>query len=150
MNDMDYMALALKEAKKAEIEKEIPIGAVLVYHDMVIASDHNRKESSSDPTAHAEVLVLRKAAEILGTWRLTGSCLYVTIEPCPMCAGALLNARVSRLVYGAPNAQYGAIRSRYEVTSALNHTLEIKEGVLEKECKTIVDHFFNSKRQIET
>ena len=150
MNDTEYMALALKEAEKAESENEIPIGAVLVYHDMVIAADHNRKESSNDPTAHAEISVIRKAAEILGTWRLTGTCLYVTIEPCPMCAGALLNARVSKLVYGSPNPQYGAIRSVYKVISALNHTLEIKEGVLEKECKEIVNHFFNSRRHVQT
>ena len=148
MTDSEYMQFALKEAQKAAEEGEIPIGAVLVYRDMVIAAGHNRKETDRDPTAHAEVLVLREGAHILGRWRLTGASLYVTIEPCPMCAGALLNARISRLVYGSPNPQYGAIESRFHITGegVLNHTMEITSGICRKECQQLVDSFFNRKR----
>ena len=102
MTDTEYMMLALEEARKAEAEGEIPIGALVVYRDLIIAAAHNEKEGTHDPTAHAEITVLRNAARFLGTWRLTGASLYVTIEPCPMCAGALLNARVTRLIYGSP------------------------------------------------
>lgn len=108
MTDTEYMKLAIEEAKKAEAEGEIPIGALVVYKDLIIATAHNEKEHTNDPTAHAEITALRKAARFLGTWRLTGASLYVTIEPCPMCAGALLNARVTRLIYGAPQS---AVRS---------------------------------------
>lgn len=113
MTDTEYMMLALEEARKAKAEGEIPIGALVVYRDLIIAAAHNEKEGTHDPTAHAEITALRKAARFLGTWRLTGASLYVTIEPCPMCAGALLNARVTRLIYGSPNPQYGAVDSRF-------------------------------------
>lgn len=101
MTDREYMELALFEAEKAEREGEIPIGAVLVFRDTVLAAAHNRRETDYDPTAHAEILALRRGAERLGRWRLTECTLYVTIEPCAMCAGAVMNARISRLVYGA-------------------------------------------------
>lgn len=148
MNDIDYMKLAVVEAKIAARENEIPIGAVLVWNDVIIASDHNRKEQNNDPTAHAEILVLRKAAEFLGSWRLTRAVLYVTIEPCPMCAGALLNARISRLVYGAGNEQYGAIQSRFHIhkTDILNHHIDVSTGILEQQCRNILDNFFIEKR----
>ena len=143
------MGLALEEARKAMEEGEIPIGAVLVYKDMVIATGHNRKEGDHDPTAHAEIMAIRKAAAFLGTWRLTGVSLYVTIEPCPMCAGALLNARISRLIYGSPNPQYGAIESRFHITGegVLNHTMEITSGIRQKECQALVDTFFARSRE---
>ena len=102
MTDREYMELALFEAEKAEREGEIPIGAVLVFRDTVLAAAHNRRETDYDPTAHAEILALRRGAERLGRWRLTECTLYVTIEPCAMCAGAVMNARISRLVYGCP------------------------------------------------
>lgn len=149
MTDSEYMGLALEEARKAMDEGEIPIGAVLVYKDMVIATGHNRKEGDHDPTAHAEIMAIRKAAAFLGTWRLTGVSLYVTIEPCPMCAGALLNARISRLIYGSPNPQYGAIESRFHITGAgvLNHTMEITSGIRQEECQALVDTFFAGRRK---
>lgn len=148
MTESEYMLFALEEAQKAKEEGEIPIGAILVYKDMVIAAGHNRKETEKDPTAHAEILALRKGARILGRWRLTGASLYVTIEPCPMCAGALLNARISRLVYGAANPQYGAIESRFRITGegVLNHTMEITSGIRQKECQALMDSFFARKR----
>lgn len=148
MTDTEYMELALEEAEKAAAEGEIPIGAVLVYRDLIIASGHNCKERDQDPTAHAEILVIRKAARFLKTWRLTDACLYVTIEPCPMCAGALLNARISRLVYGSPNPQYGAIDSRFHLVSSsvLNHCIEVKSGVLQEECQALLDDFFSHRR----
>ena len=148
MTDTEYMMLALEEARKAEEEGEIPIGALVVYRDLIIAAAHNEKEGTHDPTAHAEITVLRKAARFLGTWRLTGASLYVTIEPCPMCAGALLNARVTRLIYGSPNPQYGAVDSRFHLTSsfALNHTVEVTSGILQKECQALVDEFFRRRR----
>ena len=134
MTDTEYMMLALEEARKAEAEGEIPIGALVVYRDLIIAA--------------AEITALRIAARFLGTWRLTGASLYVTIEPCPMCAGALLNARVTRLIYGSPNPQYGAVDSRFHLTSsfALNHTVEVTSGILQKECQALVDEFFRRRR----
>ena len=148
MNHYDYMSLAMQEAKKALTSREIPIGAIIVLHDSVIAAAHNQCENRSDPTAHAEILAIKKASAILGNWRLTGCSLYVTIEPCPMCAGALLNARVTRLIYGSPNPQYGAVDSRFHLTSsfALNHTVEVTSGILQKECQALVDEFFRRRR----
>lgn len=152
MNDQDYMKMALAEAEKAFRENEIPIGAVLVWDDMVIAANHNRKEQNHDPTAHAELLVLKEAAEFLGSWRLTKAVLYVTIEPCPMCAGGLLNARIKRLVYGSGNKQYGAIESRFHIHEAdvLNHHIEVTTGILAAGCQDILNRFFNEKRASET
>ena len=143
MTDTEYMMLALEEARKAEAEGEIPIGALVVYRDLIIAAAHNEKEGTHDPTAQAEM-----TARFLGTWRLTGASLYVTIEPCPMCAGALLNARVTRLIYGSPNPQYGAVDSRFHLTSsfALNHTVEVTSGILQKECQALVDELFRRGR----
>ncbi|WP_303051832.1 tRNA adenosine(34) deaminase TadA [uncultured Dialister sp.] len=148
MTDREYMLLALKEAEKAADEGEIPIGAVLVYKDLIIAAGHNEKEKAKDPTAHAEITAIRKGAAFLKRWRLTGASLYVTIEPCPMCAGALLNARVSRLIYGSANPQYGAVDSRFHLTSSsvLNHTMEVTSGICKEECQALMDEFFAHRR----
>ena len=148
MTDTEYMALALEEAKKAYQENEIPIGAVLVCHDTVLAMDHNRREATFDPTSHAEIEVIRQSSQFLSRWRLTDCTLYVTIEPCPMCAGAIMNARIGKLVYGSPNPLYGAIDSRFRIADAgvLNHTLEVRSGILQKECKSLMDAFFASHR----
>ncbi len=150
MTDNQYMQLALEEAKKALSEDEIPIGAVLVCHDTVIAMGHNRREATFDPTSHAEIEVIREASQFLSRWRLTDCVLYVTIEPCPMCAGAIMNARIGKLVYGAPNKLYGGIDSKFHIgeTGVANHSLEIKSGVLANECQALMDTFFSSHRDI--
>ena len=144
MTDTEYMMLALEEARKAEAEGEIPIGALVVYRDLIIAAAHNEKEGTHDPTAHAEITALRKAARFLGTWRLTGASLYVTIEPCPMCAGALIMSRIDRVVYGSPDYKAGAAESLFNVVDnkALNHQLRVRAGVLEDQCTEIMKRFF--------
>ncbi|NLZ92416.1 MAG: nucleoside deaminase [Firmicutes bacterium] len=140
---------ALVEAKNAFTLGEIPIGAVIVKNGQIIARDHNRREELNDPTAHAEILVMRKAGEILGGWRLPGTTLYVTIEPCPMCAGALVQARVGRIVYGAADSKAGAVDSLYTITTdeRLNHRLEVNGGVLADEASELMRHFFRSRRK---
>ncbi len=142
------MFLALEQAKQAFSRGEIPIGAVLVRDDQVIVADRNRREQYRDATAHAEILVLRRAGEILGGWRLCGSTLYVTLEPCPMCAGALVQARVERLVYGAADSKGGACGALYNIVQdeRLNHRLAVTGGVLENECATLLREFFSSRR----
>ena len=151
MTDNQYMQLALEEAKKALSENEIPIGAVLVCRDTVIVLGHNRREATFDPTSHAEIEVIREASQFLSRWRLTDCVLYVTIEPCPMCAGAMMNARIGKLVYGAPNKLYGGIDSKFHIgeTGVANHSLEIKSGVLASECQALMDSFFSSHRDID-
>lgn len=148
MTDTDYMHLALEEAQTAFRENEIPIGAVLVCHDMVIAKGHNRREATTDPTSHAEIEVIREASQFLSRWRLTDCVLYVTIEPCPMCAGAIMNARVGKVVYGSPNPLYGGIDSKFHIgaSGVLNHTLEIKSGICQKKCQALMDDFFLTHR----
>lgn len=151
MTDREYMEFALTEAAEAEKEGEIPIGAVLVWKDRIIAAAHNRRENDRDPTAHAEILVLRKGAHRLGRWRLTECTLYVTIEPCAMCAGAIMNSRISRLVYGAPDDRAGGIHSHFHICedSVMNHRLTVTQGILEKECEQIVLSFFSTRRSNE-
>ena len=151
MTDNQYMQLALEEAKKALSENEIPIGAVLVCQNTVIAMGHNRRETTFDPTSHAEIEVIREASQFLSRWRLTDCVLYVTIEPCPMCAGAMMNARIGKLVYGAPNKLYGGIDSKFHIgeTGVANHSLEIKSGVLASECQALMDTFFSSHRDMD-
>jgi tRNA(adenine34) deaminase len=146
--DQEFMREALREAKIASTKGEVPIGAVLVRDGQILARDHNRREEQSDPTAHAEILVLREAGRLLGGWRLPGSTLYVTIEPCPMCAGALVQARVDRLVYGAPDPKAGAVDSLYHITddARLNHRLQITSGVLAEESAQLMRDFFKNKR----
>lgn len=148
MSDQDYMDLAISEAKRAYIEGEIPIGAVLVCEDTVVAADHNRREKSGDPTAHAEVLVIRRGARQLGRWRLTDCSLYVTIEPCLMCAGAMMNARIKRLIYGASNPKDGCFSSKqFSFTGqTLNHTISVTSGISEIQCQSLMNQFFESHR----
>ena len=142
--DEDYMRLALREAETAFSEDEVPVGAVLIIKDRIIASAHNRKETTNDPTAHAEVIVIREAAAGIDNWRLTDSTLYVTKEPCVMCAGAMVNARIGRLVYGCRDEKYGGVTSQYQVGSdhKLNHNMEILPGILEDECSDLLKRFF--------
>ena len=145
MTDEEYMILAINEAEKAFDKGEIPIGAVVTYKGAIIATAHNEREHTPDPTSHAEIVALRKAAQMLERWRLTGCTLYVTIEPCPMCAGAILNARIDRIVYGASDRKYGAIKSVFHLcdTDVLNHHVEVKDGVLSERCKKLMDSFFS-------
>lgn len=148
MKDEDYMRLALQKAEEGLRNGEVPIGAVLVREGIVIAAAHNWREHGHDPTAHAEILVLRRGARRLSRWRLTGCTLYVTIEPCVMCAGAIMNARVSRLVYGAPDVQAGAIRSRRCIDEAAGFggSLAVRTGVCEEECRALLQEFFLTHR----
>lgn len=143
------MNLAIKEGLKGLSAGEVPIGAVLTLDDFVIAIGHNTKETMNDPSGHAEIQVIKSASKFLSRWRLTGCTLYVTIEPCPMCAGAIMGSRISRLVYGAPNMQYGGINSIFQIgqSQALNHNLSITAGVRFNECKELMDKFFLLSRE---
>ncbi|NLM26199.1 MAG: nucleoside deaminase [Firmicutes bacterium] len=149
LNDQEFMYEALVEAQKAFAKGEIPIGAVIVRDGEILARDHNRREELHDPTAHAEILVMRQAGKILGGWRLPQTTLYVTIEPCPMCAGALVQARVERVVFGAWDDKAGAVESLYNIASdkRLNHRLEITGGVLAEEAKVLMRQFFQMRRK---
>lgn len=149
MDDNYYMGLALLEARQAYSLGEIPIGAVLVVDDEVVASAHNMRETWHDATAHAEVIVIREACQRLGRWRLTGATIYVTIEPCPMCAGALVMSRVDRLVYGSSDYKAGAVESIFNVVQhdALNHRLAVTAGVRAQECSALMKDFFRERRK---
>jgi tRNA(adenine34) deaminase len=138
------MRLALKEAEAAFSVNEVPVGAILVIENRVIASAYNKKEAFNDPTAHAELSVIRESATKTGNWRLTDATLYATKEPCVMCAGAMVNARLGRLVYGCKDERFGAITSRYQIAhdTALNHRIKVVSGVLENECADIIRRFF--------
>ncbi|QIA28122.1 nucleoside deaminase [Thermaerobacter sp. PB12/4term] len=142
------MAEALAEARRALALGEVPVGAVAVYQDAIIARGHNLRERLGDPTAHAEILVLRKAAARLGGWRLEGVTLYVTLEPCPMCAGAIVLARVPRLVYGAPDPKAGAAGSLMNLVQhdRLNHRVELRSGVLAEASAALLRGFFRGLR----
>ena len=144
----DYMRLALAEARDAAERDEVPVGAVLVYGGRVVASRGNERELRHDPTAHAEMLVLREAAALLGGWRVLDATLYVTLEPCPMCAGALVQARVARLVYGAADPKGGAAGTVFDITShpVLNHRVEVLAGVLADEAAELLQRFFATRR----
>ncbi len=146
--DTDFMRLALAEAVKAASLGETPVGAVLVIDRKVVAAAHNMRETWQDPTAHAESIVLREASARLGTWRLSDATLYVTLEPCLMCAGALVLARIDRLVYGCRDPKAGALGSMYDVVrdGRLNHTYRITPGVLEAECRDVLTDFFEKLR----
>ena len=143
------MGLALVEARKAYELGEVPIGAVVVKDGEVLATAHNLRETGHDATAHAEVLAVRRACEKIGHWRLTGATLYVTIEPCPMCAGALVMSRIDRLVYGAADYKAGAVESLFNITnhSGLNHRIEVRAGVREEECRILMKDFFRERRK---
>ena len=142
------MRRALREAQKAELQGEVPVGAVVVQGGKVIARGHNRPLGLSDPSAHAEILALRRAAKKLGNYRLKGCDLYVTIEPCAMCAGAIIQARLRRLFYGAPDPKAGACGSALAVLNhpKANHQVEVVSGVLGNECAGIVREFFRRRR----
>ena len=144
MNDTELMRLAMVEAERAAAEGEVPVGAVVVVGDEVIATGRNQRETLADPTAHAEILALREASRHQGTWHLDDAVLCVTLEPCPMCAGALVNARVSRLVYGCADPKAGAVSTLYEICTdpRLNHRLTVVPGVLEQECAALLTTFF--------
>ncbi|WP_295274208.1 tRNA adenosine(34) deaminase TadA [Veillonella sp.] len=147
--DEYFMAIAMEEARKAYELGEIPIGAILVKDNTIVSRHHNRRELDHDATAHAEVLVIREACDTLKRWRLTGCTLYVTIEPCPMCAGAIINSRIDRVVYGASDYKGGAVESLFNVLShpGLNHEPELASGVLGDECRQIMKDFFKERRK---
>jgi tRNA(adenine34) deaminase len=143
------MKQAFSEAKVAFQEEEVPVGAVLISESgLVLASTHNQTISLSDPTAHAEILALRHAAKLIQNYRLLNTTLYVTVEPCIMCMGAIIHARVSRLVYGAGDSKWGAAGSLYDLSAdkRLNHSLEVIAGVCETECREILQRFFRDRR----
>jgi tRNA(adenine34) deaminase len=142
------MRLALDEARAAYAQGDVPVGAVIVAGGEIVARGHNERVGRADPTAHAEVLALREAATQRGSWRLDGATLYVTLEPCPMCAGALVSARVARLVYGPQDQRAGAALSLYNIPQdpRLNHVVEITTGVLEEESRALLPDFFQAKR----
>ena len=146
--DLRMMRLALEEARRAAEKGEVPVGAVVARGIEVIASAHNERETKNDPTAHAELLALRRAAENLRGWRLTGCTLYATLEPCPMCAGALHAARISRLVYAAPDPKAGAAGTLYDLPSdaRLNHVFPTERGLLEAEAASLLRAFFKERR----
>ncbi len=146
--DEQFMGLALRHAEEAARCDEVPIGAVLVKDGVVIAADRNRREELKDATAHAEILAIRKAGSIFGGWRLNGCTLYVTLEPCTMCAGAMVLARLERLVYGATDPKGGAAGTLYDIVrdNRLNHRLKVTSGVMQEECTAVLQCFFQGKR----
>jgi tRNA(adenine34) deaminase len=147
-DDVYFMRLALREAQRAPAHEDVPIGAVLVHSGEVLAAAHNERELREDPTAHAEILVLREAARVLGSWRLLDCTLYVTLEPCAMCAGAIVLARVPRVVFGATDPKAGAAGSVLDVLAEprLNHRPEVLSGVLAPDCGQLLSGFFASRR----
>jgi tRNA(adenine34) deaminase len=151
-HDSRYMELALQQAALASHIGEVPIGAVLVHNHEVIAAGHNYREVSQDPTAHAEMIVIRKAAQRMQTWRLTETTLYVTLEPCPMCAGAIIQARIARLVFGAWDPKAGACGSIFDIPAErrLNHRVQVMGGLLERESRELLQEFFRARRSAES
>lgn len=147
--DEAFMRLALGEAAQAAAEGEVPIGAVVVCDGQVVSRAHNRREQDADPSAHAEFVALVDAARALGRWRLTGCTAYVTLEPCLMCAGLMVNARIDRCVYGAPDPKGGALGTLYDVShdARLNHAFEVEGGVLADECGGVLRDFFRARRK---
>ncbi|HLJ11042.1 MAG TPA: tRNA adenosine(34) deaminase TadA [Planctomycetaceae bacterium] len=145
-----WMRLALDEARQAFDEGEVPVGAVIVHGERVIATAHNQRELLRDPTAHAEMLAITQAAEALSSWRLLDATLYVTLEPCPMCAGAIVQARLPTVVYGAADPKAGACHTLYQITSdaRLNHQAAVIGGVLAEECRAILQEFFAQQRSL--
>ena len=143
------MQFALAEARAAETIGEVPIGAVLVQDGVIVGRGYNRRETSNDPTAHAEMLAIREAAARLDSWRLLETTLYVTLEPCPMCMGAIILARIPRVVYGCRDPKAGAAGSLYDLScdERLNHRVEVSEGVLEQECSALLSNFFRLLRE---
>lgn len=147
--DEAFMAQAFEEAQRALAKGEVPVGAVLVSGDSVVARSHNQRESRTDPTAHAEILVIREGAATIGSWRLSACTLYVTKEPCPMCAGAMVQARLGRLIYGAADAKSGAAGTLLDLTrdGRLNHQVEVTAGVGRQASEAILQEFFRKLRE---
>jgi len=147
--DEPYMKAAIEAAGVAEENGDVPIGAVIVHNGRTIAKAYNQREQLQDPTAHAEIIALTQAAAALGTWRLNGCTMYVTLEPCTMCAGALVLARIDRLVYGCDDPKAGAVKSLYNIVhdERLNHRVEVTSGVLQEQCREQLQHFFARRRQ---
>lgn len=145
-----FMRRALAEAEQALAEEEVPIGAVIVHGDRVIASAHNQREQLKDPTAHAEMIAITQAAGALGDWRLADCTLYVTLEPCPMCAGAIVQARIPVVVYGATDPKAGAVHTLYQLLAdpRLNHRAQTVPGVLGDECGSLLTRFFQAQRKL--
>jgi tRNA(adenine34) deaminase len=143
-----YMLQALQQAEAARDLGEVPVGCVLVHEGQVVARGHNLRQSRQDPTAHAEIIAIKKAAERLGSWRLLGVAAYVTLEPCAMCAGALINGRVDTVVYGCGDPKAGAVETLYRIGSddRLNHRFRVVRGVLEKQCSELLSGFFQRLR----
>jgi len=142
------MRLAIEQAKIAEENGDVPIGAVIVYQEQIIGKAYNQREQLQDPTAHAEIIALTQAASFMENWHLNGCTMYVTLEPCPMCAGALVLARMDRLVYGCDDPKAGACKSLYNIVQdeRLNHRLEVTSGVLADECSKLLQGFFKGRR----
>ena len=147
--DETWMSEALAEARRAASEGEVPIGAVVVFEKRIVGRGRNARERLRDPTAHAEVLALQEASRTLGRWRLTGATVFATLEPCPMCAGALVNARVDRLVFAVPDPKAGATGTLFDLVRdpRLNHRVEVESGVLAAECGELLKEFFRSRRR---
>lgn len=148
MTDEDFMREALRLARESAVGEETPIGAVVVIGGEIVGRGSNAPISRNDPTAHAEILAIREAAARIGNYRLTGAMLYCTLEPCAMCAGALVNARVARLVFGARDLRFGGVRSKFRLADSdlLNHSVEIVEGVMGPECVELLQEFFRARR----
>jgi tRNA(adenine34) deaminase len=146
--EIQFMKAALDEARAAAEAGEVPIGAVIVYEEKILARAGNRTIRDNDPTAHAEILAIREAARLLGNYRLVGTALYVTLEPCSMCAGAMIQARIPKLIYGADELKSGAVRSCFEILNSprLNHQVEVVSGVLAAEAVTVMQSFFAARR----
>ncbi len=144
-----FMQLAIQEAKKAFEEGEVPIGAVITHNGEVVGKAHNQRELLKDPTAHAEILAITQAAHALGRWRLTGTRLYVTVEPCPMCAGAIVQARIDEVYYGATDEKAGAAGSLMNILAdtRLNHCAVVRPGLLVDECRSLMNAFFRNLRE---
>jgi tRNA(adenine34) deaminase len=148
--DETFMAEALAQARLAAAEGEVPIGAVVVADGRVVGRGRNARERLNDPTAHAEILALQEASRELGRWRLSGATMYATLEPCPMCAGALINARIDRLVYGVADPKAGAVDTLFDVVrdSRLNHRVQVASGILAAECGETLRQFFRERRKL--
>ena len=148
MTDNEYMHLAIEQARAAAVREEVPVGAIVVMEERIVSAAGNRTIADCDPTAHAEIIALRAAASAVGNYRLTGAALYVTIEPCAMCAGALVQARVARLIYGADDAKGGAVRTCMQVldAGALNHRVAVTSGILADESAALLQSFFAARR----
>jgi tRNA(adenine34) deaminase len=146
--DISFMESALKEARAAAAAGEIPIGSLVVHEGIIVARSGNRTIRDCDPTAHAEIIVIREAARLLRNYRMAGTTLYVTLEPCSMCAGAIIQARIPRLVYGADDPKGGAVRSCFEIltNATLNHQVEVIPGILAADCASILQSFFAARR----